>query len=123
MKYSDKKVYSPVINEGEADMIISFELLEAARWLPYLKKGGTIIVNNQQISPMPVITGAASYPENILSLIHIWQGKLRFDYPPNFGQAPRYFAGGDFSAGAGGFGIYPERHYADFLFSLSLIHI
>ena len=49
VKYSDKKVYSPVINEGEADMIISFELLEAARWLPYLKKGGTIIVNNQQI--------------------------------------------------------------------------
>ena len=65
VKYSDDKVYSPVINEGEADMIISFELLEAARWLPYLKKGGTIVVNNQQISPMPVITGAAVYPENI----------------------------------------------------------
>lgn len=65
VKYSDKKVYSPVINEGEADMIISFELLEAARWLPYLKKGGTIVVNNQQISPMPVITGAATYPENL----------------------------------------------------------
>ena len=46
-------------------MIISFELLEAARWLPYLKKGGTIVVNNQQIAPMPVITGAATYPENI----------------------------------------------------------
>ena len=65
VKYSDDKVYSPVINEGEADMIISFELLEAARWLPYLKKGGTIVVNNQQISPMPVITGAATYPENL----------------------------------------------------------
>lgn len=65
VKYSDHKVYSPVINEGEADMIISFELLEAARWLPYLKKGGTIVVNNQQIAPMPVITGAATYPENI----------------------------------------------------------
>ncbi len=65
VKYSDEKVYSPVINEGEADLIISFEMLEAARWLPFLKKGGTIITNTQEISPMPVITGAASYPQNI----------------------------------------------------------
>lgn len=65
VKYSDDKVYSPVINEGEADLIISFEMLEAARWLPFLKKGGSIIVNNQEISPMPVITGAMTYPENL----------------------------------------------------------
>ncbi len=65
VKYSDDKVWSPVINEGEADVIISFELLEAARWVGFLKKDGAIVVNNQEISPMPVITGAAVYPENI----------------------------------------------------------
>ena len=65
VKYGDK-VYSPVIEKGEADAIISFEMLEAARWLPYLKKGGKIITSTQCLSPMPVITGAAVYPENIL---------------------------------------------------------
>lgn len=61
-----EKVYSPIIDEGEADVIISFEQLEAARWLSYLKKGGQIIVNLQKIDPMPVIIGAAEYPENII---------------------------------------------------------
>ena len=61
------KVYSPVIDKGEADFIISFELLEAARWAEYLRPGGRIIVNTQQIDPMPVITGAAAYPEDILA--------------------------------------------------------
>ena len=65
VKYGDK-VASPVICRGEADIIMSFELLEAARWLPYLKKGGTIITNTQQINPMPVITGAAEYPEGLV---------------------------------------------------------
>ncbi len=60
-----ENVYSPVIEKGEADIILSFELLEAARSLPYLKKGGKIITNSQKIDPMPVITGAAAYPENI----------------------------------------------------------
>ena len=64
VKYGDK-VYSPIIDEGEADIILAFELLEAYRALPYLKEGGKMIVNNQQINPMPVITGAASYPEDI----------------------------------------------------------
>lgn len=64
VKYGDK-VYSPIIDEGGADVILAFELLEAYRALPYLKKGGKIIVNSQQIDPMPVITGAAQYPENI----------------------------------------------------------
>ncbi len=64
VKYGDK-VYSPIIDEGEADTILAFELLEAYRALPYLKKGGKIIVNAQKIDPMPVITGAAAYPENI----------------------------------------------------------
>ncbi len=61
-----EKVYSPIVERGEADCIIAFEKAEAARWLPYLKKGGKMIVNTQQIDPMPVIIGAAEYPENVL---------------------------------------------------------
>jgi len=64
VKYGDK-VYSPIVDRGEADIILAFELLEAYRALPYLKKGGKMIVNAQMIDPMPVITGAAKYPENI----------------------------------------------------------
>lgn len=61
-----KQVYSPVIETGEADFIVSFEKLEAARWLSCLKKNGTIVVNTQQIDPMPVIIGQAEYPDSIL---------------------------------------------------------
>ena len=61
-----EKVYSPVIDRGEADIIVSFEKLEAARWLEYLKPGGQIITNTQEIEPMPVITGAAEYPEQLV---------------------------------------------------------
>lgn len=61
-----EKVYSPIIDKGEADYIISFEKLEAARYVSYLKKGGKIIVSTQEIDPMPVITGAATYPENLV---------------------------------------------------------
>lgn len=60
-----EKVYSPVIDKGQADIILAFELLEAYRALPYLKEGGKIIVNNQKINPMPVIIGAAKYPESL----------------------------------------------------------
>ena len=65
VRYGDK-VYSPVIDKGQADCIVSFELLEAARWTEYLKPGGKIIVNTQQINPMPVIIGAAEYPQNLV---------------------------------------------------------
>ena len=65
VRFGDK-VYSPVIDKGEADFIVSFELLEAARWTEYLKPGGKIITNTQQINPMPVVIGAAEYPENLL---------------------------------------------------------
>ncbi|MDO4944834.1 MAG: indolepyruvate oxidoreductase subunit beta [Ruminococcus sp.] len=65
VKYGDK-VYSPVVEKGEADIIISFEQLEAARYVQYLKKGGHIVTSTQQIDPMPVITGAAVYPEDII---------------------------------------------------------
>ncbi|MBO5252379.1 MAG: indolepyruvate oxidoreductase subunit beta [Clostridia bacterium] len=60
------KVESPVINEGEADVLLAFEQLEAARFLPYLKKDGVVVTNTQQIDPMPVITGAAVYPEKLI---------------------------------------------------------
>jgi len=65
VRYGDK-VNSPIIDAGEADYIVSFELLEAARWLPYLKPDGQIVTNIQQIDPMPVIVGAAQYPENLV---------------------------------------------------------
>ncbi len=68
VKYGEK-VYSPVVEKGEADAVISFELLEAARCLPYLKKGGHLITSTQQIDPMPVITGAAEYPEGLAEKI------------------------------------------------------
>ena len=64
VKFGDK-VYSPIIDKGEADIILAFEMLEAYRALPYLKKDGKIIVNNQMMNPMPVITGAMEYPKNI----------------------------------------------------------
>ena len=65
VRYGDK-VCSPVIDAGEADFIVSFEILEAARWLPFLKKDGRIVTNTQQIDPMPVITGAAEYPADLV---------------------------------------------------------
>ena len=65
VRYGDQ-VYSPVIDEGEADFIVSFEALEAARHLPYLKEDGIIVTNTQQIDPMPVITGVAEEPHEVL---------------------------------------------------------
>jgi indolepyruvate ferredoxin oxidoreductase beta subunit len=64
VRFGDK-VYSPIIDKGEADYIVSFELLEASRWTEYLKPGGKIITNIQQINPMPVIIGAAEYPAQL----------------------------------------------------------
>ena len=58
-------VYSPIIDRGEADFIVSFELLEAARYVSFLKPGARVVVNAQQVDPMPVITGAAEYPEHL----------------------------------------------------------
>jgi indolepyruvate ferredoxin oxidoreductase beta subunit len=66
IKYGDK-VYSPCIGAGEADLIVSFEKVEAARYLKQLKKDGTIIVNDYEIYSMPVLSGKESYPENIIA--------------------------------------------------------
>lgn len=60
------KVYSPIVEPAGADIIIGFERMEALRWAHYLKPGGKMIVNDQKILPMPVISGVAEYPDDIL---------------------------------------------------------
>ena len=60
-----EQVISPLVEKGEADIIVSFEQLEALRWIEFLKPNGTVIVNEQMISPMPVIIGAAKYPADV----------------------------------------------------------
>lgn len=78
VKYGDA-VYSPIIDKGEADIVLAFELLEAYRALPWLKIGGKLIVNDQQINPMPVITGAMDYPENIAGKLKSMAGATVLD--------------------------------------------
>ena len=68
VKYGES-VSSPVIEKGEADIILAFEQLEAARWLGYLKPDGKIIVNSQKIDPMPVVMGASEYPEGVIDAV------------------------------------------------------
>ena len=65
VRYGDR-VYSPIIDRGEADFIVSFEQLEAARWIEYLKPDGIVVTNTQKTDPMPVITGAVAYPDGLL---------------------------------------------------------
>ncbi len=65
VKYGEV-VSSPIIDKGEADVILAFEKLEAIRALPFLKIGGKIILNDREIAPMPVITGACQYPQGIV---------------------------------------------------------
>ena len=61
-----EKVYEPVVEEGEVDVLISFERLEALRYAHFLKKDGALIVNDTRIDPMTVVIGAKSYPEGII---------------------------------------------------------
>ena len=61
-----EKVFEPVCEEGDVDVLISFERLEALRYAHFLKKDGTLIVNDTKIEPMTVVIGAAKYPENII---------------------------------------------------------
>lgn len=65
VRYGDK-VLSPIVGKGSADVIVAFETMEALRWLPYLKKGGSIVVNDFVINPAPVNQGQAEYPEGII---------------------------------------------------------
>ena len=60
-----EKVYSPLIEKGKVDVIVSFEKSEAARYLPYLKKDGYVVINDYEIHPVPVLTGKEKYPENV----------------------------------------------------------
>ena len=60
-----EKVYSPIISKGDADIILAFEKLEAARWLDYLKPDGMIIINDDRVDPLPVMSGKLKYPEDI----------------------------------------------------------
>ena len=64
VKYG-KEVHSPLTDPGTADIVLAFEILEAARALPALKFGGTMLINKQKILPMPVISGKAEYPNNL----------------------------------------------------------
>lgn len=65
-----EKVYSPTINKGEADLLVSFEKLEATRYIEQLKKDGTLIVNKEEMWPLPVLGGLEKYPENIVEEIN-----------------------------------------------------
>ena len=65
VRYSEDKVASPVICRGEADYLLCFEQLEAARWIEYLKPDGVLVANTQKMLPMPVITA----PQNILKVL------------------------------------------------------
>ena len=77
VRIAEDGVNSPLIEPGEADIIIAFEELEAYRWLPYLRKGGRMYVNAQQIMPMPVIMGKAEYPERIIEKLQAYAGKVK----------------------------------------------
>lgn len=72
VRYGDK-VYEPIVEEGQADVLIAFEKLEAMRYAHFLKKDGVMIVNDQRMDPMTVVTGMAEYPQDIL-------GTLKADY-------------------------------------------
>lgn len=77
VRIAEDGVNSPLIEPGEADIIIAFEELEAYRWLPYLRKEGRMYVNAQQIMPMPVIMGKAEYPERIIEKLQAYAGKVK----------------------------------------------
>ena len=68
VRYGDK-VYEPIVEEGQADVLIAFEKLEAMRYAHFLKKDGVMIVNDQRMDPMTVVTGAAEYPQGILDTL------------------------------------------------------
>lgn len=68
LRYGEK-VYSPNIGNYEADLVVSFEKMEALRALSYLKKGGAMITDDREILSMPVLTGEQEYPYNALEVL------------------------------------------------------
>ncbi len=69
IRFGDK-VYSPTINKGEADVLVSFEKIEALRYVPMMKKGATLIVNEEEIWPLPVLAGLEDYPQGVMEEIN-----------------------------------------------------
>jgi indolepyruvate ferredoxin oxidoreductase, beta subunit len=69
VRISETPVKSPLVEEGGADVLIAFELLEGFRWLPYLKTDGELFINDRKINPMPVIIGTVEYPDDILGYL------------------------------------------------------
>jgi len=61
-----KEVFSPIIDKGQADILVAFETMEAVRWSPYLKKGGQLVVNDYRIPSAPILSGQADYPEGLI---------------------------------------------------------
>lgn len=74
-----EKVYSPVIELGGADIIVSFEQMEALRWLEYLRPDGKIIVNDYRINPMSVASAKADYPDGIIKELESKVSVIAFD--------------------------------------------
>jgi len=75
VRYGDK-VHSPIVDIGQAELIVSFELLEAARWINHLAPGGQVVTNTQQIDPIPVILGAVKYPEDLVEKMKTTGAKI-----------------------------------------------
>jgi indolepyruvate ferredoxin oxidoreductase beta subunit len=69
VRFGKEKIWSPIIDEGGADVLLAFEELEAARSLNYLKRNGTVVVSTQRINPAPVLMGVAEYPENCVQML------------------------------------------------------
>lgn len=65
-----KKVYSPIIGKGQADVVVSFEKMEALRWLDHLRVGGKMVVNDYEIPSIPILVGSAKYPENVMEILN-----------------------------------------------------
>lgn len=78
VRFGDK-VYSPIIGEGGADVLVSFETMEAARNLNYLKKGGTLVVNTLEIPSMPILSGQVAYPQGIIPLLEAKMHTIAID--------------------------------------------
>ena len=74
-----EKVAEPIVEEGQADLLIAFEMLEAKRYAHFLKKDGVLVVNEQRIDPITVVTGAATYPEGIVEELEKEYSVLKID--------------------------------------------
>lgn len=64
-----KEVFSPIIGKGQADILVSFESMEALRWLEYLKPDGKVVINNYEIPSVPILMGKADYPADVIGAI------------------------------------------------------